>query len=158
MKLLPKPSTRILPGTHLTRSIKKDKLKNKWRLFFQLLYFWYSSSIVMVRKNMKYFFEICYIYTKKIFIVIITTAYIYAPLLDSGLLSEREGFGSSSHAGRVRVGNTDTVELLRRLCSSSRLFSFALKIVVNFKSNSAHKFRKAQRCEGGNHNPLFEMP
>lgn len=95
---------------------------------------------------------------KKIFIVIITTAYIYAPLLDSGLLSEREGFGSSSHAGPVRVGNTDTVELLRRVCSSSRLFSFALKIVVNFKSNSAHKFRKAQRCEGGNHNPLFEMP
>ncbi|KAI8434547.1 hypothetical protein MSG28_003095 [Choristoneura fumiferana] len=42
------------------------------------------------------------------------TAYI-RPLLGTGLLSEQEGLGHSSHAGPVRIGNfTRTIELLRR--------------------------------------------
>ncbi|KAI8421678.1 hypothetical protein MSG28_009667 [Choristoneura fumiferana] len=40
---------------------------------------------------------------------------IYVPLLGTGLLSEQEGLGYSSHAGPVRIGNfTRTIELLRR--------------------------------------------
>ncbi|KAI8440532.1 hypothetical protein MSG28_001780 [Choristoneura fumiferana] len=40
---------------------------------------------------------------------------IYVPLLGTGLLSEQEGLGRSSHAGPVRIGNfTRTIELLRR--------------------------------------------
>ncbi|KAI8434526.1 hypothetical protein MSG28_012527 [Choristoneura fumiferana] len=39
---------------------------------------------------------------------------IYVPLLGTGLLSEQEGLGYSSHAGPVRIGNfTRTIELLR---------------------------------------------
>ncbi|KAI8431911.1 hypothetical protein MSG28_004462 [Choristoneura fumiferana] len=41
---------------------------------------------------------------------------IYVPLLGTGLLSEQEGLGHSSHAGPVRIGNfTRTIELLRRV-------------------------------------------
>ncbi|CAF4808019.1 unnamed protein product [Pieris macdunnoughi] len=49
---------------------------------------------------------------------------IYVPLLGTGLLSEQEGLGHSSHAGPVRIGNfTHTIELLRRLMQvSSRCF------------------------------------
>ncbi|KAI8431888.1 hypothetical protein MSG28_004446 [Choristoneura fumiferana] len=39
---------------------------------------------------------------------------IYVLLLGTGLLSEQEGLGHSSHAGPVRIGNfTRTIELLR---------------------------------------------
>ncbi|KAI8421291.1 hypothetical protein MSG28_008327 [Choristoneura fumiferana] len=39
---------------------------------------------------------------------------VYVPLLGTGLLSEQEGLGHSSHAGPVRTGNfTYTIELLR---------------------------------------------
>ncbi|KAI8423277.1 hypothetical protein MSG28_014302 [Choristoneura fumiferana] len=39
---------------------------------------------------------------------------IHVPLLGTGLLSEQEGLGHSSHAGPVRIGNfTRTIELLR---------------------------------------------
>ncbi|KAI8421205.1 hypothetical protein MSG28_008269 [Choristoneura fumiferana] len=45
-----------------------------------------------------------------------TSRPIYVPLLGTGLLSEQEGLGDSSHAGPVRIGNfTRTIELLRRL-------------------------------------------
>ncbi|KAI8421984.1 hypothetical protein MSG28_009890 [Choristoneura fumiferana] len=41
---------------------------------------------------------------------------IYVPLLGTGLLSEQEGLGHSSHAGPVRIGNfARTIESLRRL-------------------------------------------
>ncbi|KAI8431389.1 hypothetical protein MSG28_015921 [Choristoneura fumiferana] len=41
---------------------------------------------------------------------------IFVPLLGTGLLSEQEGLGHSSHAGPVRIGNfTHTIELLRRV-------------------------------------------
>ncbi|KAI8441272.1 hypothetical protein MSG28_014911 [Choristoneura fumiferana] len=40
---------------------------------------------------------------------------IYVPLLGTGLLSEQEGLGHSSHAGPVRIGNfTRAIEFLRR--------------------------------------------
>ncbi|KAI8441017.1 hypothetical protein MSG28_009290 [Choristoneura fumiferana] len=40
---------------------------------------------------------------------------IHVPLLGTGLLSEQEKLGYSSHAGPVRIGNfTRTIELLRR--------------------------------------------
>ncbi|KAI8427173.1 hypothetical protein MSG28_014785 [Choristoneura fumiferana] len=40
---------------------------------------------------------------------------IYVPLLGTGLLSEQEGLGHSSHAGPVRIGNfARTIESLRR--------------------------------------------
>ncbi|KAI8432525.1 hypothetical protein MSG28_013522 [Choristoneura fumiferana] len=43
---------------------------------------------------------------------------IYVPLLGTGLLSEQEGLGLSSHAGPVRIGNfARTIELLRSLKS-----------------------------------------
>ncbi|KAI8424488.1 hypothetical protein MSG28_002959 [Choristoneura fumiferana] len=47
---------------------------------------------------------------------------IYVPLLGTGLLSEQEGLGHSSHAGPVRIGNfTRTIELLRSAFDTSSL-------------------------------------
>ncbi|KAI8438906.1 hypothetical protein MSG28_011235 [Choristoneura fumiferana] len=46
---------------------------------------------------------------------------IYVPLLGTGLLSEQEGLGHSSHAGPVRIGNfTRTIELLRSVDTHQR--------------------------------------
>ncbi|KAI8433708.1 hypothetical protein MSG28_015703 [Choristoneura fumiferana] len=50
---------------------------------------------------------------------------IYVPLPGTGLLSEREGLGRSSHAGPVRIENfTHTIELLSRLTVQSSKLNY----------------------------------
>ncbi|KAI8429304.1 hypothetical protein MSG28_007801 [Choristoneura fumiferana] len=56
---------------------------------------------------------------------------IYVPLLGTGLLSEQEGLGHSSHAGPVRIGNlARTIESLRMFVPFLTMFSFTAKLVI----------------------------
>ncbi|KAI8437760.1 hypothetical protein MSG28_011994 [Choristoneura fumiferana] len=52
---------------------------------------------------------------------------IYVPLLGTGLLSEQEGLGHSSHAGPVRIGNfARTIESLRRFLEPQETIMLSL--------------------------------
>ncbi|KAI8433592.1 hypothetical protein MSG28_015613 [Choristoneura fumiferana] len=57
---------------------------------------------------------------------------IHVPLLGTGLLSEQEGLGHSSHAGPVRIGNfARTIESLLQACAGFlTMFSFTAKLVL----------------------------
>ncbi|KAI8432042.1 hypothetical protein MSG28_004561 [Choristoneura fumiferana] len=69
---------------------------------------------------------------------------IYVPLQGTGLPSEREGLGSSSHAGPVLIGNfTHTIEWLRSSISIIYHFYFYTKV-----SQSSPKTNgQAQMCD-----------
>lgn len=75
---------------------------------------------------------------------------LYVSLLGTSILSQREDFNCNSHARPVQIVNfifthihTHTLMYVGFVI----IFTFAAKIIVNYKLNLANKFLNSQRCE-----------
>lgn len=70
---------------------------------------------------------------------------IYVSLLNTSLLSQQNGLGCKPHTS-----------LYCRCVNFITMFSFAVKLIVNYKLNFAHKSEKLNASPGSNLRPFLE--